>query len=240
VPAGTKLTPGGYLTISTPGTIVEDMELAGITVRANNVTIRRCKIHREPSAGFGCIRMQNSITGLLVEDCELWYDAPTDGGSVVGGAGSFTLRRCNIHDITEGPRLTSGSTVEACYLHSAVRFPDGHIDMLQATAGSDITIRHNTILPYNPATDDPFNSAVILKTDNGPISNVVIEDNLFNGGNVTLYLVREHYPISNIRVSGNRWGRDYRYAPVSIVAVDDLDWRITNVWDDTNEPVLAG
>lgn len=236
VPAGTKLTSGGYLTIDEPGAIVEDMDLSGITVRARNVTIRRCKIHRSPTPGFGCIRTQGDTTGLLVEDCELWYESPSDPSAVIGGSG-YTLRRCNIHDVTEGPRLGSNTTVDSCWIHRPQRIAGGHIDVLQSTGGSNIIIRRNTLLPYHPDLGDPFNSAALIKSDSQPISLVRIEENLFNGGNYTLYLVGANHPVHDVVVRGNRWGRNFRYGPVQIERVSDLVWAQDNVWDDTGAPV---
>lgn len=236
VPAGTKLTGGGYLTIDQPGTVVEDMDLAGVTVRARNVTIRRCKIHRAPTPGFGCIRTQGDTAGLLVEDSEMWYEAPSDPSAVIGGSG-YTLRRCNIHDVTEGPRLGNDTTVEFCYIHHPLRISGGHIDVLQTTGGSNITIRRNTLVPYHPDTGDVFNSAVFIKSDSTAIARVRIEENLLNGGNYTVYLVKANHPVSDVVVRGNRWGRNFRYGPFQIDGVTGLIWSEDNVWDDTGAPV---
>jgi hypothetical protein len=239
VPDGVQLSPSGSLTVSTAGTVLQDLDIAGgVTVRANDVVIRRCRIHRTPSPGFGAIRMQNDPRGLLVEDCEMFYEGFADASSVIGGGGYYTLNRCHIHDITEGPRLASGCTVQDSHLHHLRRLTGGggHHDLLQATVGDGISIVRNTLLAYNPELDDPFNAAIILKSDSGPVTNVLVEGNLMNGGNNTLYLTRAHHPVGPATVRDNRFGRDFRFGTISTSNVDGLVMA-GNVWDDSNAPV---
>jgi len=186
------------------------------------------------------VRFQNN-SSALIEDCEIYYDAPTAPDAIIGGAGSFTIRRCNIHHFTEGPRLTSGCVVEDSWIHSPVRYPGGHIDGLQMTAGSDVTIRHNVINMYDATTGDYFNSTVIIKADAGPISNIAIVDNVLNGGNYTVYLVSMPAPnlVSTVAVSGNRFGPNHQYGTHQVVNVAGLSWTASNVIDATNQPITA-
>lgn len=235
VPPETSLSASGSLTVDVDGTIIEDLDISGgITIQASNVLIRRCKVHRDPTPGFGCIRIQSG-SGLIIEDTEMFYESNADPVAVISG-GSYTLRRCNIHSVTEGPRAGSDVTIEDCYIHDLIRIEGGHIDAIQTTGGSNITIRHNTILPYNAALDDPMNAAYICKGDFANIFDVLFESNVLNGGNFTLYLVSDSFTVSDVISRGNRWGRDYRFGPTSIVGVANLTWE-NNVWDDDNTPV---
>lgn len=237
VAEGVNLTEGGEITVDTPGAVVENMVLDGVTVRAPDVTIRDCVIRRAPTPGYGCVRLQTGADNLHLERCELYYTEPSDGCAIVGGSsGAYTLSRCHIHSFTEGPRLNPKSAVIGCYIHSPVPFPGGHIDVLQATRGEDLLIADNTLVASNP-DGNQFNAAILLKTDDGPISRVEIRGNLMTGGNYTLSLSEAHHPIGDIIVRDNRFGSDHQYGPVVARHVNNLHWN-NNVYDHDNSPIL--
>lgn len=242
VPAGTTLTPAGSITVSTSLTVIQDQDIAGgVTINgASGVVIRRCRIHRQATPGFGCVRLQNGAQ-VTIEDCEIFYEPPFDAAdAAIGGSGAATIRRCNIHHVTEGPRMSSGWTVEDSYLHHMQRLTGGggHHDLLQTTAGTGLVVHHNTLLSYNADIDDPFNACGIFKADNGPVTNVQFTNNLLNGGNFSVYFNTANFQTSNVTATGNRWGRAFRFGPASIVNVTDLVWS-NNVWDDDNTAVTG-
>src|SRR5262249_29170041 len=101
VPAGTALTASGGLTVSVAGTVIDAKEITGaVTIKAANVVIKRSRI----SAGDGLYPIRVTSGNVTVEDTEI-----TGGRSAAVCCGDFTLRRVNIHHISEGPRMGSNT-----------------------------------------------------------------------------------------------------------------------------------
>lgn len=238
VPAGTALTTSGSLNITADNTVIDGKLITGnVIVRANNVTIKRSKILPGNSTA---IRV---MTGnVVVEDVEI--DGQQANGADVANAGvviccnNYTLKRVNIHRVYEGPRVGNNVTIEDSYIHHLVRCTQNgqncHIDVLQATAGNNIVVRHNTLLAYNDVTNDPLNASFIIKADTGPINNVLVERNYMNGGNYTIYAQSAAYNTSNVTIRDNHFGRNFRYGPKSLGSVNNLVWS-GNVWADNKQ-----
>ncbi len=211
VPLGTELQESGSVTASEDGQVVENLDIDGcISVKADDVVIRNVRVRCEHKQR--AIVVEGSRTGLVVEDSEI------DGGGtaqVAIGWGNYTLRRVNVHNIVDGPRLGSGVTVEDSWIHDMVRNDDYHSDALQANGGSGIVVRHNTLVPTDTSTGDVLNAAVQLgaEADSGELTDVTIEDNYLDGGNYTIN-VRDDDGISEVVLRNNRFGTSARYGPV--------------------------
>lgn len=233
VPAGTVLRPSGSITVTEPGTVLDSLLIDGcVDVKAAHVTIRRSKIQ----CGRPTTAIRNISSGpLLIEDVEI------DGRGAVRAAvgfGNYTLRRVNIHNVLDGPRLGSNTTVVDSYIHDLARTPESHNDTLQTTGGSNIVIRHNTLLPYKSATRDPMNAAFMLGTTSSPrLQDILVEDNYVNGGNYTFNIREDVQGVSNLVFRGNRFGRDHRYGPAARVTGPGRTFDSSNVWHDNGQPV---
>ncbi|MDQ4034005.1 MAG: carbohydrate-binding protein, partial [Actinomycetota bacterium] len=181
VPKSVELAPSGSLTVSEDGAVVESRKITGtVTVKANDVVIRKTLIE---SDGLYAIKIMPGYRNLVVEDTEI------DGGGVGSAAvccSNYSLLRVDIHDVTEGPRLGSNTAVEDSYIHHLHRCDSCHIDALQTTGGTDITIRRNNLQAYNPTTGYLMNAAYQFGTTQGPVTDVLVEDNFMNGGNYTV------------------------------------------------------
>jgi hypothetical protein len=210
VPAGTTLTTvTGDININTDGEIFENKLVNGtITVNADNVTIRNCKIVIAGDYAIGSFG-----TNLLVHDCEV------DGGNVVGHTGvtdqNYTLQRCNIHGCDNSTWAQLDVLIEDCFIHHEVPYDpvlDPHTDGVQMPDGATgVTIRHNTlygdfrypdVAHGGPANDGFGNSAI---TTGSNMSNITIQDNMLAGGGYTLRLDVATPGTVNIVVTGNRW-----------------------------------
>jgi len=229
VPAGTSLSSSGSLTVTRDGAVVDSKLVKGsITVKADNVTIRRTKIENE---ALYPIQIKSGYRGLVVEDTEI------DGNGVASVAvlrGEYTLRRVNIHAVKDGPRIEGDNVViEDSYIHHLTRVPEGHHDTIQIRRGVGIIIRHNNLQAYNDRLDDPMNAVIQTGSLIGLVSNVLIERNLLNGGNYSL--AAGGPSIQQWVARNNRFGRDFRYAVARNVDAHDV-WE-GNVWHDTGEPV---
>ena len=249
------LTPmTGGVDITTDATVIENMDIDGdaagygLFVNADNVIIRNCRIHTVPTNGAGgCIRKADNALNLLIEDCELFYNAPFSifhAASSVGDM-NYTMRRCHVHDVGEGLRVGDNTTVEDCYIHALwISDPESHGDCLQSTGGSNILVKHNTIIAdVNEESIDFGNAAVIIGAEFATSTNITLEDNLWDWGSHTLYTGPSlAFAMSNVITRRNRWGRNFVNGPHSIDSLGEgiagYAWEAaTNVFDDDNTQV---
>lgn len=233
VPAGYRLRPSEALSITVDGTVIDGLDVRGcIDVRASHVIIRRTKITcARPTTA---IRTWSDVKHLVVEDTTI------DGSGVVSAAvgfSNFTLRRVNIFNCIDGPRLSDNTTVEHSWIHDLKRTPTSHNDTLQTTGGKNIVIRGNTLDVYNRRTDDLMNAGLMIGSTTGPIvENMLIENNLFNGGNYTVN-IRADVNASRVVFRNNRFGRDHRYGAVVRQTVKGVTFGTSNVWEASGRPV---
>ncbi|MCU1379348.1 MAG: hypothetical protein JWN29_2331 [Acidimicrobiales bacterium] len=125
-----------------------------------------------------------------------------DGARLVGNDIGGTTDKDPVQ-ITASP---TGVVVEGNRLHDGARGPArGHVDCLQVTSGTNITIRDNDLRQCS-------NSAVIVKPDLGVIRNVTIEDNRLAScqplsgsceGAIALYVRTAAHDIADVLIRGN-------------------------------------
>ncbi|GAA2598621.1 hypothetical protein GCM10010399_31570 [Dactylosporangium fulvum] len=238
VPAGTKLTPyTGKYVITEPNTVIDGKILTDcLDIKAKNVTIKRSKITCKNKGGM-IIRVFDDLVpdaSLTVEDSEI----QGEGEGLGVGFGHYTLRRVNMHTLNEGPRVSDGAVIEDCWIHGLV-FTDekDHQDILQTTGGTGMVVRHNTLEAFNPTTNDPFNAGFQLGSETAPsLSNLLVEDNLFTGGNYTVN-IRPDTKADNVIFRGNVFVRNSRYGPASNEDLPGVKWEPSNVYLDTSKPV---
>jgi len=233
VPPGTTLRNSGSLSLRTAGQVVSGLNIVGcVTVAAANVQILRSRITcNSPTYS---IRTLTGASNLLVQDVEI-NGMGQNSASVC--CGDYTLNRVNIYNMIDGPRLSSNTRVTNSYIHSLARVASSHNDVLQSTGGSNIVIRHNTLLSYNPTTNDPFNSCLTIGSETAPtLTNLTYEDNYCNGGNYSIG-ISPRLVGSNIVFRNNKFGRDYRYGVVSGRDRAGVSWQATNVYFDNGRPV---
>ena len=206
--------------------MIQGRDVSGqITVRAPNVTIRDVRVRSSSTYG---IRIENDVRGTIIEHVEIDCLGSSADSGVSGHY--FALRYANIHSCTDGVKIGIGSTVEASFIHDLRSSrADPHQDGIQMMRGTGAVIRGNRILRPNQGT-----STIIIKSDNGSIDNVLIENNYLNGGGYTIYSrAGSHGNPTNVRIRGNTFGRDYRWALLS--ADGSVSWT-ANVWADTGAP----
>ncbi|MEQ4301355.1 hypothetical protein ABNF97_08180 [Plantactinospora sp. B6F1] len=235
VPAGTALRSSGALSLRKAGQVVTGLNIVGcVTVAAANVKILKSRITcNSPTYS---IRTLAGTTNLLIEDVEI-NGMATNSASIC--CADYTLRRGNVYNMIDGPRLASNTRIFDSYLHSLARVAGSHNDILQSTGGNNIIVRHNTLLSYNPVTRDPFNSCLTIGSETAPsLTNLTFEDNYCNGGNYSIG-ISPRLVGSNILFRNNKYGRDYRYGVVSGWNRPGVTWeRPTNVYFDNGQPVV--
>ena len=230
MPAGTALRPSGSLTITEHGAVIDGLDITGtVTVRADDVTIRNTRIRNT-----GAIPVRNHGSNLVIEDTEI--DGQGMGNPAVA-YNKYTLRRVNIHDVAEGPRIAGGNVViEDSYIHHLVQVGDNHTDAIQIVSGKEnIVIRGNNIQAYNPATQRFGNAALQFGEEDGIVRGCVVEGNLMNGGNLTVNGGGGGTTGAACSFADNEFQRDFRYGVKGNLG-PNTSWR-NNRWHDTKEAV---
>jgi hypothetical protein len=231
--------------VARAGEVLEGKNFRGgvvVPAGADNVVIRNCLV----SGGQYGIQSSAGARNLLVENTEI--RGSSSKGLLVHYA---TLRRLYIHDVgSDGMFIHDGGNVlvEYCYITRCGKDnPTDHTDGIQVhTPGSNIVIRYNHInLPASAydggwaGTWGLLNSCIVFQSDWGAISDSRIEGNWLYGGGYTVRLEEKGgYQITGITVAGNRFGRDYEYAPLGRIETPGFTWA-DNVWDDNGQIILV-
>lgn len=227
VPSGTSLTNSGSLNITTNGAVVQNLNITGmISVRANNVTIRNCRI---TSGDYYPIDWDgDGYTNLLVEDSEIIATSY----SVTAGMSfsNYTARRVFVTGSADGFKADSNVLIEDCYVTLLGIGPDTHNDGVQTTGGSNVTLRHNTFKLGEPAG---VSAVVQVGNEWGTNSNWVITDNLIDGGGWSINASNDPSDNPNFQITSNRFTRRAAYGPGS---VGGATWT-GNIYDDDGSTV---
>ncbi len=228
----------GGLTITQDGTVLENVFVHGsIFIEANNVTIRNFKVD-SGMAPYG-IRATGGHSGIVIEDGEL---INVNSAHIYGGG--FEARRLNLHESGgDGFKCTNDVIVEECWVHHLGTNPGAHSDCNQTRAGNNFIFRRNFMdLPIDIGAPYKQNAAFIMQTGDGPIDNILIEDNWLDGGNFTVYIENKLPPAgssrpnygdpTNARLINNRFGRNFRYGTLNSTGYVYVSG---NRWDDNDQ-----
>lgn len=236
----------GNLTVTTPGAVIDGLDIAGyLTIKAAGVTVRRCIVRGGPPAtqgGNAVVSIVSGGAGFLIEDVSIIPAYPNDRLNGINVNQPGMIRRADISGTVDGVMVYgNGLTIEDSYLHDFATLPtttqrDGvtHNDAIQIQAGSGIVIRRNTIKGGST-------SAIIITQDAGTVGDLTIDDNDIDGGAASINIVTNGLPLSNIKIRRNHFGRGQRLAGKAILAnakhcVPDITG---SVWADTGEPITV-
>ncbi|HUR06677.1 MAG TPA: right-handed parallel beta-helix repeat-containing protein [Nonomuraea sp.] len=204
----------GDLRVRKPGQVVDGLRVTGsVFVEAANVTLRNMKIVPGDGALFG-IRQQPGARGLVIEDTEIVGGAEY---AVRQEASGLSVRRARIHGADVGLVLAERASVTDSYIHDV-----NSMGIYHAGGAPHVLIEHNTIL--NPSA---ANATISLYTDSGPQTDVLIQDNLLDGGNYTL-AAGAGSGSHHIRVIRNRFRDHGKYGPAVAFDKDAPG----NLWQD--------
>ncbi len=224
--AGHRLKASGSVKVTKAGTVLQDLDIDGcVTIAAPRVVLRDVRIRC--GGTYGIDVESGSVTAEYVE---------LDGlGSVhvaVVGSG-YTLSHVDIHDVEDGPRLGSNVTIEDSFVHDLFRAPGSHNDAMQTTGGSNITIRHNRIVPFTDG--DPMNAAIMIGSEFAPLRDMLIEGNYLDGGNYSI-LARDDLDGRNVVVRNNVFTKNFRFGPYR--GAPGMSADASNVFVGTSTPAV--
>jgi membrane-bound lytic murein transglycosylase B len=244
VPAGTQLTVyNGDLTITTPGATYADLDIYGfVRVEAPDVTIKNSIIRGGPATSNTAIiyDLSDAATNLLVEDSEI---VPADPSVFIDGIDgwNYTALRLNIHGTVDGAKMFGpNATMEDSWIHDLVTYQndpshaDGvsHNDDVQVLSGSNLRIIGNDL-------EGGHNTAIQLSQDNGPLTDILIDSNWADAGNVTFNIANKPLAsLAGVTVTNNIFGHaavtgcQILYTSVTSIVASN------NVFADTGLPVV--
>ncbi|WP_051797903.1 hypothetical protein [Catenuloplanes japonicus] len=232
VPDGVTLTAyTGSLRITQAGTVIDGKQIDGcLDVRARDVVIRNSRI----TCGDIMIKIEQKTANLTIEDSEL------DGKSTgfVAGYWNFTLRRVDVHNLQEGPRVGSNVIIEDSWFHAmrSANSDEAHQDLMQTNGGSNSTVRNNVFDATSSEAGVSFNAAFQVGAEFEPLENVLVEDNWFNGGGYTIN-IRNDPDISNVLFRNNVFGPRHGYGAVSRADSPGIIWESSNVYEANGKAV---
>ena len=238
-PSPTSVGANTYIEIKQSGTIIKNVELTGsIDVYANNVTIEDSVIK---ASNWWAINLRTGYHGLRVLHCTLVGlpgQGPDNGYENYGVSSAGSNVEVGWSDISGfGDALSLGSGyIHDNYVHDLQSFmPAGysyynHDDDIISNGGSNLTIRHNTLL-NQLSPQKGASSALALYDDFGKITKVSVIDNFLAGGSYTLYPAG--ISSSNIVITGNVFSSLYWPTAGYYGPVDSSYWDIAgagNKW----------
>ncbi|MBW4656729.1 MAG: M10 family metallopeptidase C-terminal domain-containing protein [Kaiparowitsia implicata GSE-PSE-MK54-09C] len=206
VPDGVTLLPSGSIIVTKPGTVISGLDIKGnIYIDADNVTVENCRI---TSSAYSVVQIKTGSTGVVIQDCEInGVGSNNEGSHGINGVGTFL--RNDIYNVENGINVGAGSgtVIEGNYIHDLKASGSPHYDGIQIDGGqSDIRIDHNTII-------NPHGQTAAIMIDNyfGPVSNVVVNDNLLVGGGYTIYADAQFGggALSGVEITNNHIGSGY-------------------------------
>jgi hypothetical protein len=223
VPAGTVLTVHeGDITVTTPGTVLDSMDIRGfVTIKAANVTIRNSIIRGTAATSpRGLVSQAYEGGSVLIEDTEIYAAQPS--GWIDGVRGwNITARRVNVHDVIDGFHLYgSNTTIESSWIHDHLHYANdphqgggaSHDDSIQIQKGAKIRIVGNTI-------EDAYNTGIQFTQDQGVVSDVQILKNWADGGGCTVNLAEKGKgPFQGVVINDNTFGQNTRVDNCAIIS----------------------
>lgn len=245
VPAGTLLTQyNGNLTITTPGTVIDKMDIHGfVVINAANVTIKRSIIRGgTTTTNRALLKISDSnASNFLVEDTTIVPEFPDVHLDGVKVSKSGTFRQVDVSGTVDGI-VVFGDNVNVVnsWLHGFVRYASdpnqgggpSHDDAMMVQAGTGVTITNSTL-------EGASNSAVMITQDAGITKNLSISNNWLDNGACTLNYGNGGAYKTGMVANNNRFGRHQTNAGCAIIrrtSSSDLV-PLGNVWDDNGAPI---
>ncbi len=200
VPSGVALKRfDGNLVITTPGTVIDGIDLYGsIVVRADNVVIRNSRITSTANIVVWMREHQDGSLplNLLIEDVRI--RGVGDCGVAVASS-NYTMRRAHISGCRDGAKAWQNVVIEDSFIHDRYMNALAHADGIQGSGGNNVLLRHNTVLgPYREAT-----SALIFVAALRPIDGLTIERNYLSGGAFTMYTLDRDFALTSLTIRDN-------------------------------------
>jgi hypothetical protein len=202
------LQPHGSMVITQPG-LYSDLSIDGhVDVWSAGVVLRNMRITGRDA--HWAVRNFTDHTVVLA-DCDLGPDTPSGGLDAALVYSHYAIYRSSVHGSNDGLKANGDVIVQDDWIHDLHTSAGAHPDGIQISNGSHVVVRHDRI--DADAYDDTGRhgsavSAVNVKADLGPVSQVTIADNRLSGFvGYLVYVRRSKYGIpSGVEIIGNTLG----------------------------------
>jgi hypothetical protein len=201
----------GDLTVTTPGTVLQDIDVRGsVNVRADNVTIRRARVRgrvwTQHSDGTRLRQYRVTVEDSVLGGLTSAFNGLTGEGVI--GPGRYTIRRSELYG-SDGFRVSAPQDggpndvlIEDNYFRANMPACDQgfHIDGVQGYGGGqNVVVRHNTIDARGPCG---VTGAVFFADDS---ESATVTNNLLLSAGYTLGIHDDHNPdVGPWVITGNR------------------------------------
>ena len=243
-PTGVTLTASPAVTVTRDGAVIDGLDIVGnLDIKANNVTVRRSRI---TAGNNNAVRVYAGVTGFQLIDSEVVgvNSLSNQCGVAVTGA-HLTIIRVDIHGCADGVHPGNGSTIKDSYIHDLWLGTDAngvvftHNDGIQIMSGTGFVITHNRI-----DAGHHENAAVFVKSDFGPISDVLIDGNYLDGGSYTIFGAdTASGSVTNVTISNNTFGTSSLYGMMFTsrwTGPTKIGWNVTSAGHKLDvDPVLV-
>ncbi len=203
LPPGVRTCPGGPVTVTTPGTVLDGWDLrGGVVVDATDVVIRRSRITGDGSRPYGVLTRPGA--SVRIEDTTL---TGRFAEAAIGGA-DWTAERVEIVGVSgDGAHAGTGARLRASVLSRFEPGPD--VDGLEVR-GTDVVVEDTTI-----RMGQEHRSAVLVEPDGGADGRpIVVRANVLGGGEYTVH--QTDGTLDDLQVLDNRFAHDAARSPLRV------------------------
>jgi hypothetical protein len=211
VPAGTSLRTLGEVTVTKAGTVLDGVRAKCILIWASNVTVRRSLVRGGNCGSDHVIEVSHGATNAHIEDTEIDAAYVTPQGAALGGS-NFTCLRCNIHGAARGVQIGDNVVLQDSYVHDLYGTANSENSAFVSNGGQHVVVNHCT-LEQNTVPTGGF--ALALIPDYGVLNDILVENNLFNGGTYAVWAgdaaadKNPAWRARNTRFINNAFGRKF-------------------------------
>lgn len=215
VPSGTSLTPSGSITVSTPGTTLNALDVTGkITVNATNVTISNTRV---TATGPGCgastcgnsVVELNCVCDLTLSHVELTAPPTTTVEHAIrnDGGGTIHLDYVYQHGATDALCWCGHAIVSNSYSFITLSIANDHLENLYVDDNT-LSVTHSVLINDQPQTSNMFGN-VGNGFGGACVNHITMDGNLFAGAGQTLTMCAhgDSQGSSTVSITNNRFAR---------------------------------
>ncbi len=242
VPTGLTLKPYvGDLVITTPGTVIDGLDIKGfVTVKATDVTIRNSIVRGGIATNNRGLVTNYGFARLVVEDTTIKRDVAQVWIDGVKGS-DFTLRRVHIVGGVDNVKVQGDNVrIEDSLLENTDYFANDpnqggtptHNDNIQVQRGNNLVFLRNTIRGGQ-------NFAILLASSINNTTNVTIDGNYLSDGHCSMKIEeRNGWNLTQTTIKNTRFGtgQAVRNCAINQVVGTEVTFG-NNVWAATGAAV---
>ena len=238
----------GNFSTTGDGQLIEGLCVEGeLRINHNNVTVRDVKVTSSGLYGIDIGRDSPTCpTNTLIEYTEVDKSPAADipWGAYQRCAGGQVFDHIKIHNVGRGMMIYGNVTITNSYVYAHRTTEEAHRSGISTHGGDNFTVTGNTVICAN----SNCSSSINMYSDYAPVTNYLLQDNLFAGGSICVRGGQTHtYPndTHDIRILNNRFSTVYapQCGTLQVLAQFDTaapgNIRSGNVWHENGLPITG-